>query len=121
MNDIYEWILQMLKQHITTVDSLADWLFIAVNTMKAIVVNTNKEDASVVLKAADMESTDKIQQLYDMIQGRYGREGFSFRNDRRYYYLSSLVARYPKTELTDADRDKIKEFFGYDRYFMYEL
>lgn len=35
--------------------------------------------------------------------------------------VDSIVARYPKTELTDADRDKIKEFFGYDRYFMYEL
>ena len=34
MNDIFEQILQKLKQHITTVDSIEDWLFIAVNTMK---------------------------------------------------------------------------------------
>ena len=121
MDELFEQILQKLKKHITETDSQEEWLFIAVNTMKAIVGNTHKEETSVVLKAADMEYTDQIQQLYDMIQGRYGREGFSYRTDQRYFYLSSLVARYPKMELNDAEREKLKAYFEYEKYFMYEL
>ena len=75
---------------------------------------------SVVLKATELDSTDQIQQLYDTIQGRYGRDGFSYRNAPSYYYRSSLVARFPKTQLSGADYDKIREYYEHDIYLLYE-
>lgn len=118
---VYDEILSKLKAHVTQLDDLEEWLLVAVNTMKAIVDNSCKEDAEIVLKAAEFSSTAQIQHLYDTIQGMYGREGFSLRNDPRYYYLSSLVAFFPDTELSDADRDKIRTFFECDKFFIYEL
>ena len=52
---------------------------------------------------------------------KYGREGFSLRNDPRYYYLSSLVTRFPDMELSEADREKIRIFYECDKFFIYEL
>ncbi len=121
MDERFESILLKLKGHIIRMESLDDWLFVAVNTMKAIVDNSCKDDAAIVLKAAECSDTSEIQQLYDRIQGMYGREGFSYRNAPSYYYLSSLVARFHVTELTESDLESIKEYFGYDGYFMYKL
>ena len=89
--------------------------------MRAIIDNSCKEDVSVVLKATELDSTDQIQQLYDTIQGRYGRDGFSYRNAPSYYYLSSLVARFPKTQLSGADHDKIREYYEHDIFLLYDV
>ena len=121
MKDIYNSTLAKIKSHIIQLDSLDEWLFVAVNAMKAIIDNSCKEDVSVVLKTAEFDSTDQIQQLYDTIQGRYGREGFSYRNAPSYYYLSSLVARFPKTQLTESDHDKIREYYECDTFLLYEV
>ena len=121
MDTVFDSILIKLNAHIIQLDSLDDWIFVAVNTMKSIVDNSCKEDVDVVLKASELTDTAQIQQLYDTIQGKYGREGFSYRNAPAYYYLSSLVARFPLTILSDSDRSKIKEYFDYDKFFLYEL
>ncbi len=121
MQDIYDSALTKVKSHIIQMDSLDEWLFVAINTMKAIIDNSRKEDISVVLKAAEFDSTDQIQQLYDTIQGRYGREGFSYRNAPGYYYLSSLIARFPKTQLSGSDHDKIRKYFECDIFLLYEV
>ena len=121
MDETYDSILMKLRTHVAQIDSLDDWIFVAINTMKAIVDNSCKKDTGFVLRAAEFSDTVQIQQLYDTVQGKYGREGFSYRNNPSYYYLSSLVARFPQTELSDADRDKIKECFEYDKFFLYEL
>ena len=53
MDERFESILLKLKGHIIQMESLDDWLFVAVNTMKAIVDNSCKDDAALVLKAAE--------------------------------------------------------------------
>ena len=121
MQDIFDNVLARLRSRVTSLEQTDEWLFTAVNTMKAIVDNCRREDVGIVLKAAEFSDTASIQQLYDTIQGMYGREGFSFRNDPRYYYLSSIVARFPQTELTEDDCRKIREYFGSDRFLLYEI
>ena len=121
MNEKYIDILLKLQRHVLQFDYLEDWLFLTINTMKAIVDNSGKNEMNVVLKAVELSGTAQIQQLYDTIQGMYGREGFSLRNDPRYYYLSSLVARFPDMELSEADREKIRFFYECDKFFIYEL
>ena len=121
MNEKYIDILLKLQRHVLQFDDLEDWLFLTINTMKSIVDNSCKDEMNVVLKAAELSSTAQIQHLYDTIQGMYGGEGFSLRNDPRYYYLSSLVARFPDMELSETDREKISMFYEFDKFFIYEL
>lgn len=121
MNDRFEAVLIKLKERVSQLDTLDDWLLVTINTMKAIVENTCKEDVEIVLKATGFQDTVQVQQLYDMVQGKYGREGFSARHDPQYYYLSSLVARFPRMELSEEDRNKITEYFGCDKFFLYKL
>ena len=121
MNDRFEAVLIKLKERVSQLDTVDDWLLVTINTMKAIVENTCKEDVEIVLKATGFQDTVQVQQLYDMVQGKYGREGFSARHDSQYYYLSSLVARFPRMELSEEDRNKITEYFGCDKFFLYKL
>lgn len=121
MQDIFYKTLTKLRSHIIQLDSLDEWLFVTVNTMKAIIDNSCKDDISLVLKATELDSTDQIQHLYDTIQGKYGREGFSYRNAPSYYYLSSLIARFPNTPLVCSDQDKIRKYFEYNSYLLYEV
>lgn len=116
---MYERMLEKIREHVAALDSLEEWLFVAVNTMKAIVTNSAKGQEQVVLKALECETTQEMQQLYDRIQGMYGREGFSYRNHPNYYYLSSLVARFPERKLTDEDKVRIREFYATEDYLLY--
>ena len=93
----------------------------AINAMKAIVDNSCRDDVSIVLKAKDCDTTAEIQRMYDMIQGKYGREGFSYRNNPSYYYLSSLVARFPDQELDISNKEKIAEYYDEDGFLLYRL
>ena len=77
---MYEDVLNKVQTHVEKLDSLEDWLFVAVNTMKAIVTNSAKGQEPVVLKAAECKNTSEVQQFYDRIQGIYGRS-ISFRED----------------------------------------
>ena len=70
---IYDEVLKQLKGHPAQIDDLAEWLFVTINTMKAIVMNSAKGQERIVLEAINCGSTQQIQQLYDRIQGLYGR------------------------------------------------
>ena len=118
---MFESILEKLKTKPIQLENLDEWLFVTINTMKAIIENSNKEDVQVVLEAGDCSTTAEIQRMYDMIQGKYGRKGFSYRNSPSYYYLSSLVARYPDVELTEKDRESILNFFETMEYLLYKI
>ena len=89
--------------------------------MKAIIDNSCKEEISLVRKATECHTTSELQAMYDAIQGKYGREGFSYRNNPKYYYLSSLVAKYPKEELTDIDRASISTYCEAEEYLLYRI
>lgn len=121
MNDLYQSIKDKLISRTKQIESLDEWLFVTVNTMKAIVDNSNKDEIDIVVQVADLQDTEQLQRFYDMIQGKYGREGFSYRNDERYYYLSSIVAKYPPTELSEKDRENVRGYIDYNHFFLYEL
>ena len=118
---IYDEISEKLKDHPAQIEDLEEWLFVTINTMKAIVMSSAKGQERIVLEAVNCGSTQQIQQLYDRIQGLYGREGFSYRNHPEYYYLSSLVARYPEQQLTEADKKRIRDYYNTDVYLLYEI
>lgn len=118
---IYDTVLQKLKNHPIQIDDLEEWLFVAINTMKAIVTNSAKGQEWIVLEAINCGSTQEMQQLYDRIQGLYGRECFSYRNHPNYYYLSSLVARYPEQQLTEEDKNCIREYYNTEVYLLYDI
>ena len=107
---MYLYVRDKRKTHPVNMDSLDEWLFVTINTMKAIIDNSRKEDVPVVLDTLNARDTAQIQQMYDVIQGRYVREGFLLRNASGYYYLTSLVARFPNTVINDEDKDKIRVY-----------
>ena len=121
MNADFEKITKKLKTHPASLDSMDEWLFVAVNTMKAIVDNSKREDILVVLDVSTAKDTAEVKRFFDMIQGRYAREGFSFRNSPSYNYLCSLVARFDERSLNDENRDSIKSYYEENRYLLYEI
>ena len=57
------------------------------------------------MKLSECNSTSQIQHEFDIIQGKFGREGFSQRHSPVYIYLCSLAANYPNQELSNEDRN----------------
>ena len=93
----------------------------AVNTAKAIIDNTSKKNLNDVLELTGCNSTGEIQQEFDIIQGKYGREGFSQRRSPVYVYLCSLVADYPDRALSSKDKELVRQYSSVDTYLLYAL
>ena len=110
--------LQSKPKQLTDIEQ---WLFVTVNTAKAMVDNTSKKDVSIVLKFAEFESVSQIQQEFDVLQGKFGREGFSKRHSPDYSYLCSLVAGFPNQAITDKEQSSIRKYYMEDSYLLYEL
>ena len=72
---------------------------------------------------ADWESfsTSQIQHEFDIIQGKFGREGFSQRYSPVYIYLCSLVANFPNQELSNKDKELIMQYSTVETYLLYEI
>ena len=111
-------ILEMRPKELTNLDQ---WLFVVVNTAKSIIDNTSKDGISIVMKLADCISSSQIQQEFDVIQGKFGRENFSQRYSPNYLYLCSLVANYPDQELSNNDRELIRQYNTVETYLLYEI
>ena len=111
-------ILEMRPKELTNLDQ---WLFVVVNTAKSIIDNTSKDSVSIVMKLADCISSSQIQQEFDVIQGKFGRENFSQRYSPNYLYLCSLVANYPDQELSNKDRELIRQYNTVETYLLYEI
>ena len=111
-------ILEIRPKELTNLDQ---WLFVVVNTAKSIIDNTSKDSVSIVMKLADCISSSQIQQEFDVIQGRFGRENFSQRYSPNYLYLCSLVANYPDQELSNKDRELIRQYNTVETYLLYEI
>lgn len=94
------------------------WLFVAVNTAKALIDSTNKDDLSKIV-FENCRSVSEVQREFDMIQGIYGRSS-SQKRSPRYNYLCSLVAFFSDSELTDNDRGLIAEYNAIDKYLIYQ-
>lgn len=95
------------------------WLFVAVNTARALIDSTNKDDLSKNV-FADCKSVREIQRDFDMIQGIYGRK-FSHKRCPAYNYLCSLVAFFQDKPLDDSDHKMIGEYNTIDEYLVYEI
>lgn len=100
---------------------LDQWLFVVVNTAKSIIDNTSKNNLDNVVKLYDCNSTSQIQHEFDIIQGKFGREGFSQRYSPVYIYLCSLVANFPNQELSNKDKELIMQYSTVETYLLYEI
>ena len=121
MNELFDDILAALADRPKKLTDVKSWLFVTVNTCRALVDNTKKEDLHVIAELAEVKTAAELQSRFDMIQGLYGREGFTLRRDPRYFYLSSLAAYFEDRELTDEDRAFISEAGSFGRYLIYEI
>ena len=120
-DNIYIKIKAVLKHKPKELSNLDQWLFVAVNTAKSIIDNTSKSNLGDVMKLSECNSTTQIQHEFDIIQGKFGREGFSQRHSPVYIYLCSLVANYPNQELSNEDRELIKQYNAVETYLLYEI
>lgn len=120
-SSLYNKIKTELQSRPKQLTDMEQWLFVTVNTAKAMIDNTSKKDIGIVTEFAECESVSQIQQRFDVLQGKFGREGFSERHSRVYIYLCSLVAGFPDREITDKERLLIKEYYMLDSYLLYEL
>ena len=120
-DNIYCIVKTALKNKPKELSNLDQWLFVAVNTAKSIIDNTSKSNLGDVMKLSECNSTTQIQHEFDIIQGKFGREDFSQRHSPVYIYLCSLVANYPNQELSNEDRELIKQYNAVETYLLYEI
>lgn len=120
-DNIYIKIKAVLKHKPKELSNLDQWLFVAVNTAKSIIDNTSKNNSGDVMKLSECNSTSQIQHEFDIIQGKFGREGFSQRYNPVYLYLCSLVANFPDQELSDKDKELIRQYSIVKTYLLYEI
>ena len=120
-NEIYDNIKAQLKAKPKKLTNLEQWLFVAVNVAKSIIDNTSKNNLNNVVRLSDCNSTSQIQHEFDIIQGKFGREGFSQRYSPVYLYLCSLVANFPNQELSNEDKELIKQYCTVETYLLYEI
>ena len=120
-NEIYTSIKEKLKAKPKKLSDLDQWLFVVVNTAKSIIDNTSKNNLDNVVKLYDCNSTSQIQHEFDIIQGKFGREGFSQRYSPVYIYLCSLVANFPNQELSNKDKELIMQYSTVETYLLYEI
>lgn len=119
--EIYVNIKAELATKPKKLTTLDHWLFVTVNTAKSIIDNTSKNNSDSVTKLAGCNSTSQIQHEFDMIQGKFGREGFSQRYSPAYLYLCSLVADFPNQELSNKDKELIKQYSAVESFLLYEI
>ena len=120
-NEIYTSIKEKLKAKPKKLTDLDQWLFVVVNTAKSIIDNTSKNNLDNVVKLYDCNSASQIQHEFDIIQGKFGREGFSQRYSPVYIYLCSLMANFPNQELSNKDKELIMQYSTVETYLLYEI
>ena len=120
-DNIYCIVKTALKNKPKELSNLDQWLFVAVNTAKSIIDNTSKNNLDNVVQLFDCNSTSQIQHEFDIIQGKFGREGFSQRYSPVYIYLCSLMANFPNQELSNKDKELIMQYSTVETYLLYEI
>jgi hypothetical protein len=118
-SDVFSDVLQQLEQRPDRLSDIRLWLFVAVNTARALIDSTDKQALENAV-FTDCKSVSEIQYGFDMIQGRYGRK-FRSSTDARYNYLCSLVAFFSDRELTQEELVLAQQYNKVDKYLIYEL
>ena len=67
-------------------DNTNDFLFVLVNTVKAMIENTDKSQLSELDKILDGVTSQELKLAYDFCQGRFGQAGFSYRRHPNYFF-----------------------------------
>lgn len=120
-NKIYDEIKSELASKPKELKNTEQWLFVIVNLAKSIIDNSSRNDLDQVLKLADCDSTRQIQYEFDIIQGKFGREGFSQRYSPNYLYLCSLAANFSDQKLSIGSKELIRQYCAAERYLLYEI
>lgn len=116
---IFSDMLSLLNERSNKISDIKIWLFVVVNTARALIDSTNKDDLN-KLVFDECCSVIEIQQNFDIIQGKYGKK-FSSRKNPTYNYLCSIIAVFPDKTLTDDERTLIVQYNRVNEYLLYEL
>ena len=95
------------------------WLFVTVNTAKALIDSTDK-NALNINPFTECKTVSDVQRVFDMIQGRFGKK-FSPKRNPVYNYLCSLIAFFPESELTESESQLLEKYWDIRSYLLYEL
>ena len=88
MTELFTAAKKLLAEHPKRLDDPKMWLFVTVNTARALIDNTDRSGMAALDDAKSCHTAAELQRWYDSIQGRYGREGFSFRSS--FWYCGRL-------------------------------
>lgn len=112
-------VLQVLESRPKRLTDTEMWLFVTVNTARALIDSTDKKALENAVFSG-CRTVAEIQYGFDTIQGRYAGRFRSTKNEV-YNYLCSLIAFFPDRELTQGELALIDEYSSIDRYIIYEL
>ncbi len=102
------------------INQLNGWLFIVINTAKAIIDSNDKDKLSYLNEFSNCPDTQAIQLKFDRVQGMFGQQSLLRVQRSNYLYLCSLVANFLKQQLTNDDRKLIKQYCLIDHYLVYD-
>lgn len=119
--EYHEQVKIKLRQRPQQLIDLDQWLFVTINTAKAMIDNTDKTQFVFLKHFASCDTTRDIQQFFDRVQGKFGNKNFSQRHNPKYLYLCSLVANFPQINLSSKDKQLISLFTTDDKYLLYEI
>ena len=119
MEDIFSKALDKLKDRPARLDDVGLWLFVTVNTARALIDSCDKSalDNNIFSGCATVR---EVQYRFDTVQGMYGRR-FCGKKNPAYGYLCSLAAFFDERELTKEQAALIHEYYKCSRYLLYEI
>ena len=86
MDQYYMELKNKLSNRPILLDNTNDFLFVLVNTVKAMIENTDKSQLSELDKILDGVTSQELKLAYDFCQGRFGQAGFSYRRHPNYFF-----------------------------------
>ncbi|MCD2256393.1 hypothetical protein ACNAN0_02605 [Agrilactobacillus fermenti] len=120
-NSICAETLRILKQKPTEISDLSIWLFITINTAKAMIINSAPTQVVALDRFLADQTTSQIQATFDQFQGQFGADNFSMRHSQNYKYLCMLIANFPEQIISKTDKAAIKSDMKVNQYLLYLL
>lgn len=118
---VYEDIKEKLAIRPATLEDVRDWLFVTLNTAKAMIETVNRSQFQELDACLDCQCVQELQLLFDSFQGKFGGASFSQRRSPIYLYLCSLVALFPNQTIGDEERQYMKSVLAVSSYLLYDL
>ncbi|MGO2723294.1 MAG: hypothetical protein ACTIAG_06135 [Lactobacillus sp.] len=120
-NELFEATKEKLGHRPKKIIDVNQWLFVTINTAKAMIDNTAKSQFGYLNQFVKCDTTRDVQRIFDEIQGKFGNKSFSQRCNPKYLYLCSLVANFPLLQLSGVNQQLINIFIYIDDYFLYKI